>query len=421
MFSVVGHPAAVNPDWPSTALRACISGPSSIFDRPCSTLRRRHAFDCRMPPRLLPATARLVDLPAGTFRVIYRSLPSRASRTRRGHPVRHQPPGSQAAAPREVAPRDEGRVIGWTTSVLRCRQMKPDVRERVLTIVLRLLPTRRRRRRDDHRDERPPPDDRRRRCAIVGDKIFNAYWPRPPLQPRRRKNPQGMKFVRRPSSARRGAQPEGRRGRPGDLRRRQPRAHERRAQELSWASAGFYEPAGAPQPQGDAAVPSPSWTRRRPCSTPSSRDGEGDPSTSTSSHIRDDGQQPDVRPVAGLPLQRTGRLGPWTRAALRSLVAIPSTARRRSPPRIFNRPLALQIWWRLRGRDRRPARRRRSSAAFEQYCVPVKARPILVSASPPPRRTTSTPSSTPARAGDGAGLPLQHVPGAPLIGRRAAR
>ncbi len=108
---------------------------------------------------------------------------------------------------------------------------RPDVRERVLTIVLEMLA--------DHGVDdvemiiatsvhrRMTGDEVRH---IVGDKIFDAYWPEPPLQPRRRRP--ARHEVRRHDRARRGgrAQPQGRRERPRHLREPEPRPHGRRPQ-----------------------------------------------------------------------------------------------------------------------------------------------------------------------------------------------
>ncbi len=154
-------------------------------------------LDRRSAPRVLFAGDRLVevDLPAGT-RVIYPKPPlaglkdpDAAIRYAINHP--HNSPPLYA----KLRPGMKVVIAMDDVSVPLPPMKQPDVRERVLTIVLQLLA--------DH-----GVDDvemiiatsvhRRMTAAevrhIVGDKIFNSYWPKR-LYNHDAEDPQGMKFV----------------------------------------------------------------------------------------------------------------------------------------------------------------------------------------------------------------------------------
>jgi hypothetical protein len=141
-----------------------------------------------------------VDLPTGT-RVVYPKPPHRRAEGRgRGDPLRDQPPVQQRAALREAPPGMKVTIAIDDISLPLPPMKRPDIRERVLTVVLDLLA--------DHGVddvEMIIATSFHRRMKgwevrhMVGDKIFNAYWPKK-LYNHDAENPTNMSSSARPSS-----------------------------------------------------------------------------------------------------------------------------------------------------------------------------------------------------------------------------
>ena len=298
---------------------------------------------------------------------------------------------------------------------------RPDVRERVLTIVLE-LPT-------DHGVDdvdliiahRPAPahdragDPPRRRRQDL-----RRVLPRPPLQPRRRR-PEGMMQSARPTSARWSSSTARRvESDLAHLREPEPRPDGRRAQVGRRRPLRLQEPQRAPQPADDAQLPlvhGPVEQRarhQRRAHGPARRTRR---STSSPSRRRINNRMFD-RPLEFLAQER-GR--PHRRRAdgaskaltLHALEAAAGGAPGDLPAGALARTASPAS---SRARPRR-CTRTRSRAATSSTSVPVKGQAdILVTRHPvhQPVQRELVPEPA-ARAGDGARLPFNLYKGAPLV------
>ena len=196
-------------------------------------------LDGRSAPRTLFHGDRLVevDLPAGHARRLPAPAARGAEGRRRRHPLRAQSPAQLRAPPRQAPAGDEGRHRHRRHLAPAAADAPPDVRERVLTVVLEMLA--------DHGvddvDIIIATSVHRRMTAdevrhIVGDRIFNAYWP-DRLYNHDAEDPTGMKYVGTTDLGEEvRAQSQGRRGRPRHLREPEPRAR--------WTAATSPSPSG---------------------------------------------------------------------------------------------------------------------------------------------------------------------------------
>ena len=277
MLSVVGHPAAVNPDYRLAQLASAHgwpvleSGAPVMMNRFLESLRSQSVAPAARPAQPARRDARPQERAADDLlgrsldrrrhaRRHARRLPAPAARAaegrRRRDPLRAQPPLRDRPAPREAPPRHEGRHR-------RRRHLAPappDARPRRARAGAHDRPraprrSRRRRRRDHHRHLAPSPHDGPRGPAHRRLPDLRRVLAQPPLQPRRRR-PEGDEGGRHDRSGRgRGAQSQGGRERSRHLREPEPRPDGRRAQVGHRRPLRLQEPPLPPRAAHDAAVP----------------------------------------------------------------------------------------------------------------------------------------------------------------------
>ena len=257
----------------------------------------------------------------------------------------------------------------------------PDVRERVLEIVLRAARrSRRRRRRTSSSPRAPPPHDRARRCAtMVGDKIFNAYCPDRSTTTTPR-TPTAWSCSARPRTAE-----------VVELNRRAVESDlviyvnlnlvpmDGGHKSVAVGLCGYESLQGAPQPARRCASATRTWTRSAPRSHRSvERMGQLVDEHAQRLPHRDDDQQPHVRRAARVPHEERGRLHrarspASSQAHARDALKAAAAARQ---AKLFQAvPAPYGVTGVLRRRDRGRAREDAREAATSSTSCRSRARP----------------------------------------------